>query len=311
MTVDEQTRAFLARMRESATQAPKDPPLEDFRAAVDSLKALGFDPEDVAEVRDVVIPNAGRDTPARLFRPEGGMPPLVIWAHGGSWVRVTVDLQDPLYRLLANHSGCAILAVDYELSPESQFPQAIEEVYSVAVWAAEHAGELDCDPGRLAIGGESSGGNLAAAVAAVARDRQGVAFEHQFLLQPVLDAHFESDSWQELGQDYALTPAQLEWAIEKYAPGVDRADPLLSPLRALDHAGLPPTTVVVGEYDPLRDEGIAYAEQLRRAGVPADVLDIPGLIHHALMVPKAIELGQQAATDIAAALGRALHAEPR
>jgi acetyl esterase len=309
MPIDAQTASFLEKASLNPPAAPGTVPLEVFREAVVALRPLGFEPEDVEEARDLVIPRkVGSDVRARLFRPhDAGVAPLVVWAHGGSWVRVTVDLVDGYFRFFARRSGCVILAVDYELAPESQFPGAVEEVYAAARWAQEHAAELGCDPDRIAIAGESSGGNLTAAVTLLNRARREVTFAHQLLLLPVLDARFASRSWDELGSDYLLTRAQLEWAIEQYAPGVDRDEPLLSPVRADSLAGLPPATIVVGEYDPLRDEGEQYAARLEADGVPVTLTRVPGLIHHAVMVPKAIVRGRRMVEDAAAALARALH----
>jgi acetyl esterase len=308
MPIDEQTRSFLERASQNPSPPPGTMPLEDFRDAIEKLRPLGFDREELRDVRDVVIPREDdQHVPARLFVPEGdGALPLVMWAHGGSWVRVTVDSQDEYLRFVARRSGCAILAVDYRLSPESQFPNAIEEVHAAALWARDHASDLGCDPDRLAIAGESSGGNLAAAASLKARERGEPTFAHQLLVLPVLDVLFSSESWAALGRDYMLTREQLEWAVEQYAPGVDRSSPLLSPLREDSFEGLPPTTVVVGEYDPLRDEGREYAARLQKAGVPARVIDIPGLIHHAIMVPKAIDLGRATAERLAAVLSSVL-----
>jgi acetyl esterase len=139
--------------------------------------------------------------------------------------------------------------------------------------------------------GESSGGNMAAALALMARDRGELHFTSQVLVLPVLDVHFQTESWDELGSDYLLPREQLEWAVEQYAPGVDRDNPLLSPLLADDLSGLPPTLIVTGEFDPLRDEGERYAERLRDAGVEVDSCRVDGLIHHALMVPKVLPVG--------------------
>jgi acetyl esterase len=308
MPIDEQTRSFLERASQNPSPPPGTMPIEDFREAIEKLRPLGFEREELRDVRDVVVPREDdQDVPARLFVPDGdGALPLVVWAHGGSWVRVTVDSQDEYLRFVARRSGCAILAVDYRLSPESQFPTAIEEVHAAGLWARDHASELGCDPDRLAIAGESSGGNLAAAASLMARERGEPTYAHKLLVLPVLDVLFSSESWAALGRDYMLTKEQLEWAVEQYAAGVDRTSPLLSPVRADSFEGLPPTTVIVGEYDPLRDEGRQYVARLQNAGVPARVIDIPGLIHHAIMVPKAIDLGRVAAERLAAALSSAL-----
>lgn len=312
MSLDEQTRAFIKRTNATPAPPPGGIPLARFRAAVEAFRPLGFEREELAEVREVTCPDAeGRAITMRLYRPPSDGPsPAVIWAHGGSWVRVTIDLLDSYFRYLARRSGCAILAVDYDLAPESQFPVAIEQLYAVALWMRKHGEQLGCDTDRLAIAGESSGGNLAAAVAQLARERAQTLFHHQLLVVPVLDALFESPSWQALGRDYLLTREQLEWALRQYAPSTDRRAPLLSPLHARDLAGLPPATIIVGEFDPLRDEGLQYAQRLAVAGVEVQVIDIDGLIHHAIMAPKALPRGRQAVTAAADALASALDTAP-
>jgi acetyl esterase len=307
MSLDEQTRAFVEQSRGRPGAPPGEMPLEQFRAAVEAFRALGFEREEVAAVHDLVV---APDVPVRLYVPKSDEPPpVVVWAHGGSWVRVTVDLLDHHFRVYANRSGCAIAAVDYHLSPESTFPSAIEEVLATGRWLREHGSEHGVDAAHIGVAGESSGGNIAAAAALLDRDRGDVGFAHQALLVPVLDARFASRSWDELGTDYLLTRAQLEWAVEQYAPGVDRDDPLISPVRAPDLTGLPPTLVVTGEYDPLRDEGERYAERLNAAGVPADHVRYDGLIHHAVMVPKLIDIGRQVLEETAVRVGRALSVE--
>lgn len=308
MPLDEETKAFLEKSRGKGGPAPGEMPLEDFRAAVEPFRELGFEREEVARVDDVRAPREGGEEVAiRLYRPSGDRPlPVLVWAHGGSWVRVTVDLLDNHFRVMANRSGCAIAAVDYRLSPESRFPTAIEEVYAAARWLRQEAKVLGLDPARIGIGGESSGGNLAAAAALVDRDRRLVGFAFQALIVPVLDAKFDSPSWDELGSDYLLTRGQLEWALEQYAPGVARDDRLLSPSRAGTLAGLPPTLVVTGEYDPLKDEGAAYARALADAGVAVEHIEVPGMIHHAVMAPKALPAGREMLVDTALRIGEAL-----
>jgi acetyl esterase len=308
MALDDQTQSFLDNARSKPAPAPGEIALKEFRAAVEPFRGLGFEREEVDRVDDLSIPRAdGEDVAVRLYRPEARAPlPVMVWAHGGSWVRVTVDLLDNHYRAMANRSGCAVAAVDYRLSPESRFPEAIEETYAAACWLKQHSRSLGLSERRLAVGGESSGGNIAAAAALIDRRRRLAGFVFQALIVPVLDARFATESWKELGRDYVLTAAQLEWALEQYAPGVDPTEPLLSPLAAESLRGLPPALIVTGEYDPLKDEGAAYAGRLREAGVEVELVEVPGLIHHAIMAPAAIakgrELVEQAATKAGAAL---------
>ena len=310
MPLDTQTREFIAK----STSRPGPPPgsmsLPDFRAAVEAFRPLGFDREEVAIARELVLPGleGGAGVSARLYVPRASSPPpLIVWAHGGSWVRVTVDLLDTYFRVAANRSGCAILAVDYRLAPESPFPAALEEVLAAGRWARSGGdGSGEWDSARIGIVGESSGGNIAAAVTLLDRERREVGFDHQALLVPVLDTRWGTASWRDLGSDYLLTRDQLEWAVEQYAPGVSRTEPLLSPACAESFADLPPALIVTGEYDPLRDEGRAYAEALVGAGVSVDYICRPGLIHHAVMVPKLIAGGATVLEETATKIGLAL-----
>ncbi|HVD86493.1 MAG TPA: alpha/beta hydrolase, partial [Solirubrobacterales bacterium] len=311
MPLDDQTSAFLETSRAKPSPSPDSMTLEDFRGAVEPFRALGFEREEVGAVHDLSVAVADNENvPVRLYVPDvEEAPPIVVWAHGGSWVRVTVDLLENHFRVYANRSGCAIAAVDYHLAPESRFPRAVEEVVATGRWANREGAELGCDPSRIAVAGESSGGNLAAAATLLdASSDEPLGFAHQTLIAPVIDTRFETASWDELGTDYLLTRAQLEWALDKYAPAVDPSEPLLSPIRAASHAGLPPALIVTGEYDPLRDEGEAYAAALEEAGVPVQLIRYPGLIHHAIMVPALLDLGRRMVEETAARIGAALSA---
>jgi acetyl esterase/lipase len=307
--LDPQAQAFIDKLTSGPPPPPPDSiPLEDFRAAVRNMQALDYDYEDVSEARDVLIARAaGAQLSARVYVPAADAPrPVVVWAHGGSWVRGSVEASDHLLRVLANESGCVIVGVEYRLAPETSFPGPVEDIYDALNWATEHVAEIDGAHRPVAVGGESSGANLAAAAALLARERGAPPLSYQVLIAPVLDATFQSRSWEELGHGYLLTRAQLEWSIAKYAPGQDRRDPLLSPLSADSHAGLPPALIVTGEYDPLRDDGERYAQALERAGVRADLTCHEGMIHHALLAPKAIALGATVLRETARRMGAAL-----
>jgi acetyl esterase/lipase len=310
MPVDPQASAFL----EKADAGPKPPPgsvpLQDFRDAMSAFAPLGFAREELADVTDRSVPREeGRDVPVRVYRPElAEAAPVLVWAHGGSWVRCDLETHDTFLRLIAKRSECVVVSVDYRLSPEARFPDALDDIYAAVRWSQENAEALGGDATLLAVGGDSSGGNLAAAVTLLARERGDVSIAHQTLIVPVLDLTFELPSWEEFGHGYLLTRAQLNWAAEQYAPGVDRRDPLLSPLHADDHARLPPALIVTAEYDPVRDDGEQYAAQLQASDVPVRLVRYPGMIHHAMLVPKAIDLGRRAAEETGKSLGAALAA---
>lgn len=307
MPLDIQTSRFLDNARAAKSPAPGDMPLAEFRSAVEPFRALGFDYEDVAATHDLHIPN-GLDTRARLYVPAAlAPPPVVVWVHGGSWVRVSVDLMDNHFRFMSNRSGCAVLAVDYRLAPEAPFPTAVHEVRSAIEWIHSHGAELGVDPTCIAVGGESSGGNIAAAAALLDRaDHTPQLLSFQALIVPLLDATFSSDSWTVFGSEYLLSAEQLHWAREQYAPMTKITDPLLSPLHADSLSGLPPAFVLTGEYDPLRDDGARYAQRLATAGVTVEHVQHPGLIHHAWMAPRALPTGRAAVETTAAALRSAL-----
>jgi acetyl esterase len=311
--VDEQTQAFLDKAQASPAPPPGSQPIEEFRAAMDAFKPLGFDPPELHEVRDETLrPEHPSEVRVRIYDPGGdGARPVLVWAHGGSWVRCNLETHDPMLRVVAKRSGCIVVSVDYRLAPEHVFPAALDDVYGAVRWVSDHASEIGGDPDRIAVGGDSSGGNLAAAVAILARMHGDFELSRQVLLLPVLDATFKSESWRELGQGYLLTREQLEWAIGQYAPGVGRRDSLLSPLHAERFDDLSPALIVTGECDPLRDEGEAFASRLSAAGVEVEHRRVPGLIHHAMLVPKVIDLGARVVEETADAIGTALGPDGR
>jgi acetyl esterase/lipase len=310
MSLDAETSAFLARARAAGGPSPWEVSLPAFRAALEPYRAHGFEREEVSAVHEVDIPASdGSTVPARLYIPDAQGPlPVIVWAHGGSWVRVSVDLMDPHFRFLANRSRCAVLAVDYRLAPEAKFPTPVGDLHAALHWARDQGSKFGIDQTRIALGGESSGGNIAAAAALLDRDRaSGLKLSLVVLVVPVLDVTFSSASWSQLGEGYLLTRRQLDWALEQYAPDVSRTNPLLSPLRAESLDGFPPTLVLTGEYDPLRDEGAAFAKRLKQANVTVQHFCQPGLIHHAWMLPKLLPTGRTLVDKTADALYRTMH----
>jgi len=252
----------------------------ELRAMNDQPMAFG-EPPAVARVEnlDMVLP--GRTLPARLFVPEGAgeRPPLVIYYHGGGWVIGTIDTHDATCRALAQKSGAAVLSVGYRLAPEHPYPAPVDDCYDALVWASRHAALLGCDPARLAVAGDSAGGNLSAAVAIMARDRGGPALRHQLLIYPVTDDDYSLPSYAENGGgEYFLGEAMMRWFWQQYL-GDAEAAPLARVGSTANLAALPPATVITAEYDPLRDEGMAYAARLAEAGNTVDAATAPGMIH--------------------------------
>jgi acetyl esterase len=236
----------------------------------------------VARVEDLSIPGPGGELRLRFYDDApGALRPTLVFYHGGGFVVGDLDSHDELCRRLAKASGWAVLAVDYRLAPEARYPAAFDDAYAALLWAAgPQAHALGVDAARLAVGGDSAGGNLAAAVALAARDRSGPALRHQLLIYPVIDHDFTTASYLDADPDYFLTAEAMQWFWAQYlGEDTDRADPFAAPGRASDLSRLPPATVVTAGYDPLRDEGEHYAERLKAAGVEAASRRYDGVFH--------------------------------
>jgi acetyl esterase len=251
------------------------------REANDRPMGVGPPPH-VAEVRDVSIPLEGRTLTARLYVPEGAgdKPPLTLYYHGGGWVIGTLETHDGTCRAIARASGSAILSVGYRLAPEHRYPAAPKDCFDSLEWAIANAASLGVDGERVAVAGDSAGGNLAAIVAIMARDH-GIALRHQLLIYPVTDYDFSPASYAENGSgEYFLGTEMMRWFWHQYLGGCSTDDaPLATVMRTEDMAGLASATVVTAQYDPLRDEGMAYAAKLRSAGVAVEADIAPGMIH--------------------------------
>jgi acetyl esterase len=271
--------------------------------------------EAIHDVRDVRIGGPAGSLPIRIYSPALEKPaPALVFYHGGGWVIGDLESHDHVCRALANGAQCVVAAVDYRLAPEAKFPAAVDDCFAATQWVAEHSAELGIDPGRIAVGGDSAGGNLAAVVARLARDRGGPALIYQLLIYPVTDLRMGSASYVENAEGPLLTKAAMAWFIDHYArTGADRIDPLASPLLAPDLVGLPPAFVLTAECDPLRDEGEAYGQRLLEAGVPTEVKRYAGMPHGFFSFGAAFDGSKEAIADalvrLRSAFGReAVHA---
>lgn len=235
----------------------------------------------VAEVRDVTLDTSAGAVNARLYHPMPGTTlPLLVFIHGGGWVFGTLDTHDPLCRALAAAAEIAVLSLEYPRAPEHRYPTALDTVRAAVVAAAAEADTLGIDASRIAVGGDSAGGNLSAALCLATRDEGGPAIAHQLLLYPVIDNDFTRASYVENATGYMLSSDMMQWFWAQYLGDAGRdAGPLATPIRADSLAGLPSATIVTAEFDPLRDEGIAYAERLKAAGVAVTHDHFPGVIH--------------------------------
>jgi len=265
--------------------------------------------ESVAAIEDLRLPGPAGEIPARVYSPEGAAAPsgALVYFHGGGWVIGSLETHDNLCKALANRSAARVVSVDYRLAPEHRWPAAAEDCYAAACHVAERGAALGIDGARLAVAGDSAGGNLAAVVALLARERGGPRLRHQVLIYPVTDHDFERASYRENGEGYFLTTDAMRWFWDHYVPERGRRDDWsAAPLRAEKLAGLPPATVITAEYDPLRDEGEAYAARLREAGVPTTLSRYDGQIHGFVSMLDLLDAGRRAADQIGVTLRDAL-----
>lgn len=281
-------REFLSALAESGGPAIYDLSVEDARAVLDGAQSGNPERPD-AEISDAMLETPVGEVGVSIYRSSSldPMPPVTLFIHGGGWILGNQGTHDRLVRELALASGTAVAFVHYTPSPEAQHPVAIEQAYAAAAWIAEHGSQLDLDGSRLAVAGDSVGGNMSAVVALLASRRGAPAIGQQVLFYPVTDADFDTGSYGRFAEGYFLTREAMRWFWDAYAPDhATRMDPTASPLRAsLDElAGLPPTLVVTGEADVLRDEGEAYAARLREAGVSVTAVRYGGIIHDFVML---------------------------
>ena len=300
-----EARAVLA-----ALETAGGPPLESMapaearQAAIDGLKDVAGDSEPVARVEDIRIPGPGGDIPARVYTPEGQAPfPALVYFHGGGWVVCDLDTHDKVCRSIARAAAAVVIAVDYRLGPEHKFPAAVEDAHAATKWVAANASRFGIDPDRIAVGGDSAGGNLSAVVSLRSR-AAGPPLALQVLVYPVTNlASFGTPSYQEFAEGYHLSRSEMEWFRDCYlARAADAQSPDASPLLAGDLAGVPPALVITAECDVLRDEGEAYAERLREAGIPVTCTRYDGMIHPFFSMPGAIRDGRKAIQQVAAAV---------
>ena len=268
-------------------------------------------PPEIGAVRNLVAQGPGGPIPLRVYRPAGVAAsvalPGLMYFHGGGWVIGDLDTHDVLCRQLTAEAGVTVVNVDYRLAPEHKFPAAADDAWAATRWTVAHASELGVDAGRLAVGGDSAGGNLAAVVALQARDAGAPIIKLQVLVYPVTDVAAESRSYQDFSEGYMLTRESMRWFTAHYLAAAGQAnDWRVSPLRASSHAGLPPALVVTAGFDPLRDEGAAYAAKLQQAGVLVDYVCYGGMIHGFAGMGKLIETGNRAVSHIAATLRQTL-----
>ncbi|MEK9708336.1 MAG: alpha/beta hydrolase [Alphaproteobacteria bacterium] len=310
MGVHPQAQAVLDLLNAAPTPL-KDLPPPEARAAYDRfIVPRNFDPAEIGSVEDRMIPGPGGDMRIRIYTPEGADGPLpgFLFIHGGGFVIGSIESRDPQCRIICRDVGCVVISVDYRLAPEHPYPAAPDDCWAALLWTVENEAELGINASRIAVGGESAGGNLAAGLALRARETGGPTLVAQILVYPVTDMFFEQDlpSFALADEDYFLTREQMRWYWDCYLPGTTTTtDPLISPCMEQDLSNLPFTQIVTAEFDPLRDDGKRYGERLAAAGVDVEYACMPGMIHGYWHYGKLIDASAEALQMSVEALKRA------
>ncbi len=312
MPLDRQAKRILGML--GASGIP--PRRADFTAArlrdamVHLAQAFDVPTAPIGSVQRLTLPRAQGALTVRVYSPqalsEREPSAALIYFHGGAGVFCSLDTHEGFCRLLAQASGCRVFSVDYRLAPEHPFPAAVEDAHFATDWICANAADLHLDRKRIAIGGDSFGATLATVECQQARSRPGSALALQVLFCPVTDLSAESPSWKDYGTGHIIERITVDWATEHYAPGMDLKDSRISPLQARDLSGLPPAHIHTAEFDPLRDEGKAYAERLASAGVAVRYVCHAGMVHHFYCMAGAISYAQQAIREAGAAIAEAL-----
>jgi acetyl esterase len=303
-------QSLIGGMERAFPSIRADSRAEDIRKRYDDVgtQVITQDIEPVGAVHDRSIRGADGDIAVRIYQPHGAGDtplPVVLFYHGGGFVLCGLDSHDAVCRATCNASGCIVVAVDYRLAPEYPFPSGVEDCYAALQWVADHAFEVGGDADRIAVVGDSAGGNLAAAVALLARDRSGPRLCHQVLVYPMLDPRADTPSHREVGPGFYLLSEEVQWFWAQYLTKDDWQNPYASPTSAADLTGLPPALVVTAENDPLRDEGERYAAALSAAGVDVTLHRYDDMFHSFMSFLAELEEARDLMAEIAGVLGDA------
>lgn len=318
MPLDPQARDFLDRLERSGAPRLHELQPDDARALVVPLR---MPREPVDRVENRVVPGPAGPLPIRIYRPlrdaaptaggpvsRGDRLPVVVYLHGGGWVVGSISSHDALCRRLCNCSRCLFVSVEYRLAPEHKYPAAVDDAFAATEWVAAHAAEFGGDPERIGVAGDSAGGNLAAVVCLLARDRRRPHLVSQTLIYPITDYFPDNESSRQHGRDYFLTHESIAWFWNHYLSAAEQGREFTAaPLRAARLSGLPAALVLVAEFDPLRDEGLEYAARLEQAGVPVQRFIVDGQIHGFLRRLDLFDRAARSAAELGSALGRLMH----
>ena len=309
MPLDPQAQNILDQM--AALGLPPNHTVSPEEARANMLARPRPEGPEVAKVEDRTIANGNFQVPVRIYTPAGSGPfPVLSWFHGGGWVIGNLETADATARHLAVGAGCVVVSVDYRLAPEAKFPVPFDDCYAATQWIVQNAASINVDPSRIAVGGDSAGGNLAAGICLAAKDRGGLPIAFQLLVYPVTAVDFSTGSYKQNADGYLLTMDGMKWYWNHYlSSDADASNPYAAPLAAKDLSGLPPALVITAEFDPLRDEGEAYAKKLQDAGVDATATRYDGMIHGFFGMSAVLDKGAQALAQASSALMAAFAAQ--
>lgn len=308
MPVDAQVAALLETIRAQGLPPLHQLSVDVARTRAEEMKVLAGDLIEVGSVRAITIPVDGAEIGARVYAPAGAGPhPIVMFFHGGGWVICSLDTHDNIARAICRDAQAVVVSVDYRMGPEFPFPTAAHDCFAATRWAAGNASTIDGDASRLAVCGDSAGGNLSAVVSQMARDAGGPTLIYAALIYPAVDMTAKGGSLDDNATGYFLETQGMEWFMTHYLSMGQRGDVLASPLLHPTLSGLPPCFIATCEYDPLRDEGEAYGEALREQGVEAENKRYDGMIHGIANMTGVLDGGRALIADVAARLRAALH----
>ena len=307
MPLDPQAQTLVDAMAKLNLKPIEDSTPEEARESMRSRTAALGPFAEVAAVSEHRVPVTDGKITVRLYSPGGSGPhPVLVFYHGGGWVIGDLDTHDGVCRSLTNAAGCVVASVDYRLAPEAKYPVAAEDSYTALQWIVANAARLKINPWRVAVGGDSAGGNLSAVVALMARDRGGPALVYQALIYPVTNHSLDTPSYHENATGYVLTREAMRWFWRHYLARDEQGrEPLASPLMAPSLAGLPPALVITAACDPLRDEGEAYAARLRDAGVPVTLTRYDGMFHGFIRMTRFLDKARAAVDEVGGSLRKA------
>ena len=305
MPLDPQAKIVLE--QRAAANLPANDTISPAQARVHSRLSPPTVGPKVTKEEDKLVTGSDGKLTARIFTPEGVGPfPVLVWFHGGGWVIGDLDRSDGVCRSMCGDANCIVISVDYRLAPETKFPGPVEDCYAATKWAYENASSLNGDPDKILVGGDSAGGNLAATVSIMAKDRKTPKIIFQVLVYPVITKDFTTQSYKDNGESYGLTKGTMIWFWDQYLKNESDADnPYAAPIKNKNPEGLPEAFLLTAEYDPLKDEGEAYAKFLNQHSVKTEYICYEGMIHGFFGMIDDLDASKQAISDVANAIKNA------